>query len=109
MPQSLRRRFGTHLRALRQSRRLTQEALADKSSLSVDAIRRMERGNFSPSLETLSKLTSGLQLSLHTLFSGFEQPYRSHQVAELADYLSHREPEELRLASRVVRALFEDN
>ena len=108
MRHSLRRRFGTQLRALRQGRKLTQEALAEKSTLSVDAIRRIERGNFSPSLETLSKLTSGLELSLHTLFEGFEKPERSHRLAELADFLALRKPEELKLAWRVVRALFDE-
>ena len=63
------KRFGVHVRALRHSRQLTQEELAERSQLSVDAVRRIERGAFSPSLETVNKLATGLDVSLRTLFN----------------------------------------
>lgn len=46
--------FGSHVRMLRCARGLTQEVLAELSKLSADTIRRLERGSFSPSLDTLS-------------------------------------------------------
>ncbi|MCP3102589.1 helix-turn-helix domain-containing protein [Myxococcus sp. K15C18031901] len=99
------RKFGGHVRKLRNSRELTQEALAERSNLSVDAIRRIERGAFSPSLETLGKLTTGLDVSLKTLFQGFEHE-RTDDVAELCDFLSGRSGEEVRRARRVLLAMF---
>lgn len=103
---SVRRRFGENLRQLRLSRGLTQERLAERSDLSVDAVRRIEWGTISPSLDTLSKLSHGLDISLRTLFSTFEQRKRD-EVGELADFLSKRSPREARLVARLVKVLFE--
>jgi transcriptional regulator with XRE-family HTH domain len=107
MRSSIGSRLGGHLRTLRSGRGLTQEELAERSNLSVDAIRRLERGGFSPSLSTLGKLSGGLEISLSTLFSHLE-PTRPQPVSQICDYLSHRNRNELDLAWRVVRALFEE-
>ncbi len=102
----LRRRFGENLRQLRLSRGLTQEGLAEKSALSVDAVRRIEWGTISPSLDTLSKLATGLEISLCTLFETFERKKRN-DVAELSDFLASRSPKDARLVARLVKVLFE--
>jgi transcriptional regulator with XRE-family HTH domain len=97
--------FGEHVRNLRRSRSLTQEQLAEASGLAVDTIRRIERGAFSPSLETLTRLAGGLEISLITLFDGVEKG-RTKEMAELFDYLARRSPKELRIAQKILRALF---
>jgi len=66
------RRFGRFVLQLRKARSLTQETLAERSGLASDTIRRMEHGDFSPSLFTLGKLVDGLDLDLSTLFTAFE-------------------------------------
>jgi transcriptional regulator with XRE-family HTH domain len=104
---NLGKKFGAHVRALRHARELTQEELAERGELSVDAVRRIERGAFSPSLETVSKLATGLEVSLQTLFQNFDRDRRD-QVAELCDYLGTRSRTELRVVWRVVRAMFEE-
>lgn len=101
------KKFGVHVRSLRHARQLTQEELAERSELSVDAIRRIERGAFSPSLETVNKLATGLDVSLRTLFNEFDRD-RHDQVAELCDYLGKRNRNELRMVWRVIRAMFEE-
>ncbi len=101
----LRRRFGQNSRQLRLSLGLTQEGLAERSDLSVDAVRRIEWGTISPSLDTLSKLAHGLDISLSTLFSTCEQ--HRDDVAELADFLSKRSSKDARLVARLVKTLFE--
>lgn len=65
-------RFGRHVRSCRRSRGLTQEVLAERSDLSIDTIRRLEKGSFSPSLDTLRKLCMGLQLEISTFFESLE-------------------------------------
>ncbi|MCY1046828.1 helix-turn-helix transcriptional regulator [Corallococcus sp. bb12-1] len=102
----LHRRFGDHVRSMRTRRELTQEALAERSDLSVDAIRRIERGGFSPSLDTLGKLSVGLEVSLKTLFHSFDME-RSDGVAEICDYLASRSGPEVKLAWRVLQAMFD--
>lgn len=104
---NVRRRFGEHIRDLRKARTLTQEALAERASLSVDAVRRIERGAFSPSLETVRKLAVGLDLSLLTLFQGLDGERRD-PVQELCDFLSRRSAREVKLAWRVLRAMFDE-
>ncbi len=103
------RQFGDHLRQLRSARRLTQEALAEKSGLAVDSVRRIELGRFSPSLETLRKLSGGLGLSVAGLFNGYDGPGKDNRPAEdLCDILRHQTPERLEMIRRVVDALLLD-
>ena len=97
--------FGRHVKSLRRVRGMTQEALAERSGLSADTIRRLEHGSFSPSLETLRKLCVGLELLLSTLFEAFELGVRD-ESRELVDLLAIRTPRELTLATTVLRALF---
>jgi transcriptional regulator with XRE-family HTH domain len=99
-------KFGLHIRVLRRERGMTQEQLAEGSGLSVDAIRRIERGAFSPSLETLRKLCGGLRISLRTLFDTFEPRHRN-EVAEICDFLETCSRTQIRQAKRVLRALFD--
>jgi transcriptional regulator with XRE-family HTH domain len=101
------RSFGLHIKSLRRARGMTQNQLAARSGLAADTIRRLERGSYSPSLETLRKLCIGLDLLLSTLFETFEFGERESS-RELLDLLAAREPRELLLALRVLRALFEE-
>lgn len=50
-----------HLKALRQSKGLSQAALSEASGLTVQFISKLERGKGSCSLETIGKLCSALQ------------------------------------------------
>ncbi|MGQ0507853.1 MAG: helix-turn-helix domain-containing protein [Myxococcaceae bacterium] len=107
MGERLEELFGAHVKRLRKARELTQEELAERSDLSVDAVRRIERGGFSPSLETVGKLAQGLEVTLRTLFQSFERE-RSDLVSEVSDFLATRSRAELRLAWRVLQAMFDD-
>lgn len=102
-----RQRFGAKLRAMRQERRLSQQALADRSELAVDTVRRVESGSFSPSLETLSRLAFGLEMSLGTMFNRVDGHRDEAEAAQLFDYLRARSDEELKVARRILVALFD--
>lgn len=104
---TLRTRFGQSIRKHRNRLALTQEQLAERSDLSVDAIRRIEAGRFSPTLDTLRKISDGLQVSLPTLFQAMGDDRPDH-VAEICDYLTRRNPRELKMAWKVLRAMFDD-
>ena len=101
------RSFGHHVHSLRRARGLTQEQLADRCGLSADTIRRLEHGDFSPSLDTLRKLCAGLELQLSTLFEGYELG-EARRGAELADLVSSHSDARVKLATSVVRVLFEE-
>ena len=102
----LQRRFGGHVRTLRTARNFTQEELAVKSGLSVDSIRRIERGAFSPSLDTIEKVANGLHVSLATLFHTFEEG-SGLMVREVCDMVERMPPTRSRAASRVIRTLLD--
>lgn len=84
----------------------TQEGLSERSGLSVDAILRIERGAFSPSLKTIGKLCEGFGISLRTLFEGFG-PTGPDEVDQVCDYLCTRSRREVQMVWRVIRAIFE--
>jgi transcriptional regulator with XRE-family HTH domain len=46
---------------------LTQSELAERSGLAVDSVRRIERGQLSPSLQSIAKLAEGMEISPHSL------------------------------------------
>jgi transcriptional regulator with XRE-family HTH domain len=100
------RPFGRHVRSLRRARGMTQEVLAERCGLSADTIRRLEHGSFSPSLDTLRKLVAGLDISLTTLFEGYEMCERN-PARELIDLIAGRAPWLLALATRMLRTLFD--
>lgn len=99
--------FGKHLRSLRRARGVTQDALAQRSGLSADTIRRVEHGSFSASIDTLRKLCFGLGVAPSTLFESFELG-RNDERRELVDMISSRDTAELGLIARVMRVLIDE-
>ena len=106
MATPLRRRFGAHLKDVRTTRQLTQDQLAERGGLSVDTVRRIERGAVSPSLDTLAKLAKGLGMSMTAMFGYFETGQRDF-VSEITVLLAERPARDVTLAYDVVRAVLE--
>jgi transcriptional regulator with XRE-family HTH domain len=104
-PRHFAKKFGTRVREMRTARNMTQDALAEASGLSVDGIRRIERAGFSPSLNTVLRLCSGLHVDPSTLFASLESARRD-DVREFCDMLAGRSAAEIRVARRVLSALF---
>jgi transcriptional regulator with XRE-family HTH domain len=97
-------RLGRLVKQLRKARGFTQESLSERSGLASDTIRRMEYGDFSPSLETLIKLCGGLDTSLATLFASFDgsDDATAREILEMARRMSRLE---LALAVRLISLL----
>lgn len=62
--------FGKQVKALRAERGLTQAQLADLSGISEEWVRRIERGEGSPSLDTIEVLAGSLGVPVSSLFGG---------------------------------------
>lgn len=60
---------GEQLRALRKSKGLTQEEVADKSGLSFSYISDVERGTRNISMESFEKITTALDITPGEVFS----------------------------------------
>lgn len=63
---------GSTVRAFRLARKMKQIELASASSISLDAITRIETGKRSPNLTTLAKLTAALGVPLSVFFKVVE-------------------------------------
>lgn len=83
-------RFGLLLAAHRKRKRLKQRQLADKAGVSVDMIVRLEGATSTPSFQTISKLSTALNVEPAAFFStdlrtgAFERKSLSRMVARLA-------------------------
>ncbi len=108
MSGSMRRIFGGRIRALRRERGLTQEELAQKSGLSVEAVGRIERGAFAPTLETIHKLSGGLGVPFHDLFHAPSSPEEPSppMLGQLCQYVSGLDPPRRRAVWEVLLSLF---
>jgi transcriptional regulator with XRE-family HTH domain len=65
---ALQRELGNRVRLLRHERGWTQEALVDRSGLDRSYLSMIEAGTTNPSLRTLSRLATGLQVNIEDLF-----------------------------------------
>jgi len=61
--EDIRKKFGKHLRKLREAKNLTQEELADIAGMHFTYIGQIERGLRNPSLVNLHKLAKALRVS----------------------------------------------
>ena len=59
----VKKKFGSHLRKLRQEKNLTQEELAYKAGMHFTYIGQIERGVRNPSLVNLHKLAKALRVN----------------------------------------------
>jgi transcriptional regulator with XRE-family HTH domain len=69
--------FGTGLRDARKQLGISQEQLADRSGLHRTHVSLIERGQREPSLDTLAKLSRGLQIPPATMILWHEPRGRS--------------------------------
>jgi transcriptional regulator with XRE-family HTH domain len=86
----LNQRIAGRVRDLRASRRLTLEALAERSGVSRSMISLIERGESSPTAVLLERLAAGLNVPLASLF---DTPGKnSEPVARRAEQAQWRDP-----------------
>lgn len=73
--------FGQRLKAIRKSKKITQNELAKIAHIGVATIIRYEKGAASPSFETLKKIATALEVPQYELMDDeFKQPV--HRISE---------------------------
>jgi transcriptional regulator with XRE-family HTH domain len=70
--EAVNKRFGQNLRRIRESRGLSQEALADVAGIHRTEAGLLERGKREPEMGTLVKLADALEVPIGDLFEGVE-------------------------------------
>ena len=68
--------FGESLRKLRTEARMTQEALARATGLSVSTVSKLEQGGIDPAWSTVQKLAAALNVSCESFDAGPQKPAR---------------------------------
>lgn len=65
--------FGAYIKKLRQENKMTQPELADKLGNNFQNISAIERGEFTITIFTAQKIADAFEISLSSLFQGFEE------------------------------------
>ena len=74
--------FGKRLKNLRTSKKLSQEKLAELSGLHSTYIGQIERGEKSPTIESIYKISIGLDISLSDFFKNIDSKTSEKRYAD---------------------------
>lgn len=66
------KKLGAHIRKVREKKKITAAELARRCLMDKPNIHKLETGKFNPSVFYLSKICTGLGISLEELLSGFK-------------------------------------
>lgn len=71
--------FGKRIRDIRMSKNISQEKLAELSGLHPTYIGQLERGEKSPTLESIYKISVGLDISINKFFYNLDNASESEK------------------------------
>lgn len=77
--------LGHRIKKLRKERGLSQEQLAERIDKSVDTVSNIERGKFSPRLDTALELAEALDVEVFELFQVRDLPLEDKEKTKLLD------------------------
>ena len=99
---------GKRISLIRKNRGMTQEQLAEKAELSNIYISHIENSRSIPSLETLMKLCSALDITPDEVLLGTKQDMENYLQSDIQKKLIHCTPKERRKVSRFIDLLLEE-
>lgn len=99
---------GKRISLIRKNRGMTQEQLAEKAELSNIYISHIENSRSIPSLETLMKLCSALDITPDEVLLGTKQDMENYLQSDIQKKLILCTPKERRMVSRFIDLLLED-
>lgn len=68
MKDNFQKQFGENFKRIRKAKKLTQDAVAERSGMSPSYISEVETGSANPTLSTTEKLAEGLGVGIFDLF-----------------------------------------
>ena len=106
----IKKKLGMRLFQLRKDAGITQAKLAADTNLSIDLISRIERGERSPSLETIEKITEALNIRPIDLFNFDNEEIRLQaecpfEVMELWKLLREGKPHHIKKICRIAKII----
>ena len=99
---------GKRISLIRKNRGMTQEQLAEKAELSNIYISHIENSRSIPSLETLMKLCSALDITPDEVLLGTQQDMENYLQSDIQKKLILCTPKERRMVSRFIDLLLEE-
>ncbi len=100
--------IGRRIKEARHKLGLTQKELGERSRLHYSYIGTVERGNKVPSLKTLKKITSALNIGLEILLEDFFEREISTQhllAQELVSTVKDSSPEDIKMYIKIIRQI----
>ena len=100
--------IGKRIRHYRMQLRLSQEELAEKCGLHPTYIGQVERGEKNATIESISKITAGLSISLGTFFENITSFDDANSYpAQAYDLILSATPEKQKRLVDILRSIFE--
>lgn len=102
--------FGRKLKKIRLNRNLSQEELAFQCNMQASHIGQLERGQKNPTLDTLKKISSGLDMSLSELLSfddSDKQENCNKTVNKINAYLNKLTPKQQEQVLAIIKTFIE--
>lgn len=104
--EDIKRLIGDRIRQLRKDRGLSQEKLGDISDLHYTHVGSIERGEKNWSIDTLIKLSKGLNVEVADLFNFPMPPAEAKKMKKsLVEEITVSSPETIKMLSGLLRAL----
>jgi transcriptional regulator with XRE-family HTH domain len=97
--------LGRSIRSLRESRRLSQDALAEKAGLSVKHLGKIERGIVNASIQCPTAIAKAFDLPLRDILETEHEQGREELLAGLAASLPRLPLKDIRIVYRLVTIL----
>ena len=98
-------KIGARIKAVRRSRGMTQERLAEQAEISPRYLSRLEVGEQSPSIDTLGRLATALDVELWELFDFGHEGTQKELQNTMRKLVRESDEGKLRLAVKVFRAV----
>ena len=100
-------KLGKRIKELRRAKEWSQEKLGSMAGIHFTYIGSLERGERNISLENIEKLAKALGVSVRNLFKFDESVGKEIDFSDITELLKDKSPKDLKLAKRIIKAMFE--
>lgn len=107
MPNYFRKKLGDRIRLLRIEKGLSQEMLGERSELHTNYVGQIERGEKNLTIDSLLKISKGLEISLEQLFRGLDPIHNMDKFGEIVELLSQRSTKDHAMILKIIKSIFD--
>ena len=99
--------IGKRIKSLRQTKRMSQETLAERVGISHKYLSSIERGKENPTLETFIRIADALNVETSELFR-YQQEKPVDELRKMIEgWLEDGNPEKLKLAAKLLQTVYQ--